>query len=106
MNHVIDHLDDVVTEAFGPFRPSPPMSYSDRSMKSGAHISSWLSFEKDASKAPATVPVASSGTEGDGDHANVAVRCTSLSFIIVLQVRSRGKEGKGWRKELVGEVKG
>ena len=50
------------------------MSYSDLSMKSGAHISSWLSFENDSSSAPDTVPVASSGTDGDGDQANVAVR--------------------------------
>ena len=58
MNQVLDHLDNVVvTEAFGQLRPSPHMSYSDRSMKSGAHIS----LEKDASREPATVRVVRAG---------------------------------------------
>ena len=75
------------------------MSCSDRPMKSGAHIPSWLSFEKDASRAPATVPVASNGTEGDGDHAKVGVRCISLSFIARFQMRSR--ERKDGEKSVV-----
>ena len=71
MNQVTDHLGVVVTGVFGPFRPSPPMSYSDQSMRLSTHISNWLSFEKDASRERATVSVISSGAKGDGDHANV-----------------------------------
>ena len=101
MNQVLDHLDNVVvTEAFEKLRPSPHMSYSDRSMRSGAHIP----FEKDASRESATVPVVSSGSKGDGDHTNVTVRCISLSFIIVFKREMGEIEGKGWRKALVGGV--
>ena len=103
MNQVTNHLD-VVTEAVGPFRPSPPMPYSDRSMKLGAHISNWLLFEEDTSREPATVPVVSSGTKGEGNHANVADRCISLSFAVVFEREVGGMEGKGWGKVLVGEV--
>ncbi len=36
---------------------------------------------KDSSSAPATVPVASNGNDGEGDHAKVEVRWISLSFM-------------------------
>ena len=72
-------------------------------MKFGAHISHWLSFEKDTSREPATVPVVSSGTKG-GDHANVADQCISLSFVVVFKREVGETEGKGWRKALVGGV--
>jgi hypothetical protein len=65
----------------GPGAPSPPSAYSFRSANAGAQSSSTLVFEKDASSAPATVPVASSGASGAGDHANVLVRWISLSFM-------------------------
>ena len=38
---------------------------------------------KDASSAPATVPVASKGSDADGDQANVDVRCISFNFMRV-----------------------
>jgi hypothetical protein len=50
-------------------------------MKFGDHISSRESFEKDSSRAPATVPVASKGTADAGDHAKVEVRWISFSFM-------------------------
>ena len=46
MNQIVDYLGVVVTDAFGLFRPSLPMPYSDRSMKLGDHISNWLLLKK------------------------------------------------------------
>lgn len=69
-------------DALGLFWSSCPRSYSDLSLKSGAHISSWLSLLKDSSRAPATVPDTRRGSE-KGDHANVAVRCISFNFMAV-----------------------
>lgn len=80
------YLEVSETTPFGPACPSPPRSYSFLSKKSGAHISSWLSLLNDSSSAPATVPVASNGSEAVGDHANVEVLWISLSFMIVVGV--------------------
>ena len=74
------------------------MPYSDRSMKPVAQILSWLSFEKDTSREPATVPVVSSATKGEGEHVNVADRCISLGLAIVFKKEVGGMEKNvGWR---------
>ena len=92
------HLEDVVTVAFGSGFSVPPRSYSFLSRKLGAQISSWLSLLKEASRAPATVPVASNGSEAYGDQANVDVLWISLSFMV-----ARETEGD-WRDQKVADV--
>ena len=92
------NLEDVVMVAFGGGFSVPPRSYSSLLMKLGAQISSWLSLLKEASSAPATVPVASNGSEAYGDQANVDVLWISLSFMA-----ARGTEGD-WRDQKVEDV--
>ena len=65
MNQVADHVDVVATEAFSTHVILRPIH------EVGHHISNRLLFEKDASREPATVPIINSGTEGNGNHANV-----------------------------------
>lgn len=79
--------------ALGGGFPVSPRSYSSLLMKLGAQISSWLSLLKEASRAPATVPVASNGREAYGDQANVDVLWICLSFMA-----ARETEGD-WRDQ-------
>ena len=73
----------VVTDPRGPFCSTPPRSYSALSIKSGAHISSWLSLLNDSSRAPATVPDASIRESfREGDQVKVAVLWISFSFMM------------------------
>ena len=51
--------------------------------KPRSHNSSWVSFEKSASTAPAFVPVAKKGESVPGDQANVAVRGISRSLTML-----------------------
>ena len=79
MNQVADHVDVVVTEAFSTHVILRPIH------EVGHHISNRLLFEKDASREPATVSIISSGTEGNGNHANGTDGCVFLSFIVIFK---------------------
>jgi hypothetical protein len=87
------YLELFVTVPRGPWCPSPPRSYSCLLRKLGAHISNWLSLEKDSSSAPATVPVASKGAER-GDHAKVDVLWISFSFMMVSELMKSWQSGR------------
>ena len=86
------NLELVVIEAFASGCPSPPSSYSFLSIKSGSQISSCPLLLNDSSSAPATVPVARRGSDGNGDHAKVDVLRISFSFMVggCCQAKSRG----------------
>jgi hypothetical protein len=84
-----NYLEVSVTTPLGFESTSAPRWNSSLFIKSGCHISSWDSLEKDSSRAPATVPVAISGSEDVGDQAKVAVLWISFCFIVDVDVRGR-----------------